>query len=236
MLPLDATELYDLPEAGRLLFADPARLRRWARQQRVPLYRGPGGDALPRAWVDAETGRTPTDADGLRRYWLERLAPPSPEAQRAQEDRERLPSERLLGESEAARSLFADAARLRRMAKEGSLPPLLVDGRVTYDGDLVQLAAEGASLEARRAEVAAWGRFAYVTGLHAGAEPPPAIAKPAPAEAVAVAPHAWRIPKDVAEIHAPEIQALPASTPEEDPPAKGRLLEADGFETIDEDP
>jgi hypothetical protein len=51
-----------------------------------------------------------------------------------------------------------------------------------------------------------------------------------------VAPHAWRIPEDVAEIGAPEPPALPAGTPEEDPPAKGRLLEADGFETVDDDP
>jgi hypothetical protein len=242
MLPLDATELYDLPEAARLLFADPARLRRWARQKRVPICRRPEGDGVPRAWVDAETGRVPTDAEAIRRYWLERLAPPSPEAQRAQEDRERLPADRLLDPEAAAREVYADRVRLRRLAEDGTLPALLVDGEVAYDAQLVELAAgagdgSASDLAARREEVARWSRLAYVTGLHAGAAPPPAIAKPAPRESTAVAPHAWRLPDDLGAEDAPEPDGdAEREAAETDTPEGRRLLEADGFETVDEDP
>ena len=81
------------------------------------------------------------------------------------------------------------------------MPALLVDGRAVYDDELTALVDEAGSgredagpASRRRAEVEAWSRFAYVTGLKDGADLPPAVTEPAPAEAVAVAPGAWRIP------------------------------------------
>src|SRR5262245_47288135 len=50
MLHLDAAELYDLPEAARLLFADPARLAREARLGKIPSARVGRSLGLPAPW------------------------------------------------------------------------------------------------------------------------------------------------------------------------------------------
>src|SRR5262245_28874804 len=130
MLHLDAAELYDLPEAARLLFADPARLAREARLGKIPSARVGRSLGLPAPWVRAAAGLAPVDEESTRRYWLERLAPPSPSAWRPARPRDRLPATDLLAPAEAARRIFADVARLARMDADGTLPALRVDGEV----------------------------------------------------------------------------------------------------------
>lgn len=245
MRTLDATPFYDLPEAGRLLWADPVRLAREAGLGRVPAARTAEGWALPKAWVDAEAGLEPTDAEALRTYWLARLAPPSRAARRASRPRERLPVERLLTSEEAARRLWCDAARLERLDADGTLPCLRVDGRPCYDAVLVDLLAAEAQgpaeqaeaaqrVEVRRAEVRRWAQAEYTTAEPGAAVPqaapvagPPAPHRPAPSEdagpvdgqpdAPASAPAPTAPPM-------PEAYRLPAD-----------LARAEGFETRDED-
>lgn len=244
MLHVDADELYDLSEAGRILRVDPVRIRRWARTGKAPLVPRPqGGTALPRAWVDAETGLSPSDPEALLRFWRERLAPPAPHARRALRDVTQLTTRRLLSVEEASRGLHADAARIRRLDAEGVLPGLRVDGETRYDEALVALVAAGdeAGAEARRQDVADQARFEYVTDLTGGAAPPATQAPPAPAAAVAAAPRAWHLPEDIAAIEsAPEEDPAEAESVESEPvtsePVTGsRLIRTEGFETVDED-
>ena len=61
MLHLDDVQLYDLSEAGRLLFKDPARLEREARLRKLPAVTVEQGLALPAPWVDAEAGVSAAD-------------------------------------------------------------------------------------------------------------------------------------------------------------------------------
>ena len=237
MLHVDADELYDLSEAGRILRADPARIRRWARTGAAPLVPRPGGAAeLPRAWVDAAGGRSGSDPDALLGYWRERLAPPSAHARRALRDLARLEISPLLTAEEAGRRLYADAARIRRLGAEGVLPGLTVDGEVRFDEVLVDLITQGdeAGAAARRLEIADAARFEYATQLADGAAPPPTEAPPAPAEAVAAAPRAWHLPDDIAAIGSPPAQEEKAE-PSEAPPDGSRLIRTEGFETVDEE-
>ena len=228
MLPLDATALYDLPRAGRLLLTDPVRLRRQARRRRIPALVTSEGLRLPRTWVDAASGREASDAEALAVYWLERLAPADAGAGRASRDRRYLPPTDLLSPPEAARRLRADLAFLVRLDAEAVLPSLLVDGEIRYDAALVDLVAredEDDALrdaaDARRAEVLDWGRFAWVEDLDVGAALPPAATKEAPKQALDAAPHAWRIPKGLTE--------------DEEPEGRRRLIETEGYETVEED-
>jgi hypothetical protein len=235
MLRADATELYDLAEAGALLFADPARLRRLSEARRIPAAWVEEGLGLPVPWVEAEAGRSPEDPDALARYWLERLAPPAPEARRPVRDRASLAGLDLLTPSEAAARVCADPAALARMGSEGTLPALRVDGESRFDAALVALvAAEDGTPEAaaaadlRRSAVARLARFEYATGLSQGARPPATARREAPPAAAAVAPRAWTLPEDLVGPPAP-----PAGPPAEGP---GRLIEAAGFEVAEEDP
>jgi len=227
MVPRDDAEPYTLPEAGRLLRTSPARLRRQGRAGRIPLLRGAQGEGVPRAWADAAGGRTATDEEALRCYWLERLAPPSVDARRPLRDRACLPAESLLEEGEVAARLRADASRLRRLDADGTLPALRVDGALRYDALLVDLlaragedekAASGA--ERRRAEVRAWALFEYRTSPAGGLAPAPPEAPAAPANALAAAPRAWSVPSDLGP----------------PPPPDGEIAAADGFEVVPEDP
>lgn len=232
MLQADAVQLYDLSEAGRLLYRDPVRLAREARLRQVPAARAERQLGLPVPWVEAESGRSAADPEALRIYWLGRLAPPSPDARRPQRDRARLPVEDLLEPEEAARRIFATPAALRRLDADGTLPSLRVDDRPLYDAVLTgMVASEGAAgrdeTEARRAEVLEWARFEY----HETAEEEPLAPAfdalrtaepggPPPAASDDPTPGAYEIPSDLlADI--------------EPPPS--RLIEADGFETVDED-
>lgn len=240
MLQLDAVQLYDLSEAGRLLFRDPLRLRREARRLEIPSACAEQQLGLPAPWVEAESGASPADPEALKIYWLARLAPPSPDARRPLRARTRLPAETLLDAEEAAQRIFATPDALRRMDVEGVLPSLRVDGAVRYDAELTDLVArddEGAEVrsaaDARRGEILAWARFEYETAVE---EKPPvqedstpdfdAVRTPAPEANTEVhasedAPAAYEIPTDLLG----EIDTLPPS----------RLIDVDGFDTIDED-
>ena len=240
MLHVDADELYDLSEAGRILRADPVRIRRWARIGAAPLVPRPeGGPALPRAWVDAESGESGSDPAALLRYWCERLAPPSGHARRVLRDVTQLTLKSLLTAEETARRLHADAHRVRRLRAEGTLPGLKVDGAMRYDEALVSCLAEGdeAGAEVRRREIAEAARFEYATDLTVGAAPPPTQAPPAPPEAVAAAPRAWHLPDDIAALDSlPPGEAAESPAEEaEAPPEDSRLIRTEGFETVDED-
>jgi hypothetical protein len=208
MLSVDAAQFYDLPGAGRLLWADSARLARQAAARAVPATRIAGAWRLPRAWVEAEAGIQPADAEALKAFWLERLAPPSFAARRSLRSRARLPAERLLTADEAGRALFCDRARLARLDADGTLPALVLDGAPHFDADLVAaLAADDPEAPAavnraaaRRALVLEWARAEYT------AETPKATTLP------------------------PELSPQPPPAP----PSRG-LARADGFETLDED-
>ena len=186
--------------------------------------------AFPRAWVDAAAGTTATDAEGLKTYWLERLAPPARHAARPLRDRRALEVDGLLDADEAARRITADARYLARLAGEGTLPALRVDGEARYDPVLTELVAaedDPARVAARRAAVADWSRYEYADGLDEGRTPPPSSTRPAPAPAVAVAPRAWHLPAEL-------VQAAEAEEPAADGAGPG-LAEAEGYETVDED-
>lgn len=233
MRTVDAAPFYDLPEAGRLLWADPARLAREAAQRSVPAARTPEGWALPKAWVDAQAGLEPTDAEALKAYWLTRLAPPGLSAHKALRPRHRLPAQALLSAEETARRLFCDLARLERLSAEGTLPALRVDGRVQFDAPLVEaLVAEealgpagGPAAAARRAEVLPWTHADYTSDDALG------LPARAPAGAVPPAPSAYRLPDDLVERAGPQAPAEGAPAPE----PRTDLSRAEGFETVDED-
>ncbi len=233
MLPVDASALYDLPEAARLLLEDPTRLGRLARRRRIPSIQGPEGLRFPRNWVDARVGTEPADADALAAYWLERLAPAEPDAARPSRDRRGLPAPALLDVAETCRRLTADEAFLRRLDAEGELPGLLVDGRLCYDAELVELLSTADDEEGmreadrRRAGVLAWARHAWVTGLDEGAPPPPARTRPAPKKALGAAPRAWQLPEDLTGGESPP--------PDGEGTTRDRLIEADGYDTLDEE-
>jgi hypothetical protein len=232
MLHLDDVRLYELSEAGSLLFKGPAWLAREARQQAIPSARVGAALGLPAAWVEAEAGLSDSDPVSLGAYWRQRLAPPSAEARKPLRPRERLPAETLLEPQEAARRLCATPAALRHLEADGSLPALRVEGTVRYDGELVARIADAddgpeaaQAAEERRALVRDWARFEYASPAPMPAPapaaprtPPPASA-PTPEDAPADAPRAYEIPEDLGfgDI----------------PPASG-LLEIEGFETHDE--
>jgi hypothetical protein len=234
MLHRDATDLYDVAEAARLLFADAARLEREARRGVIPHARVGAAIGFPAPWVDAATGALPVDEASTREYWLARLASPSPGAHRPSRGRDRLPCETLLDPAEAARRVFADVAALPRLDAEGTLPALRVDGETRYDAALVDLAArEGVEPEAtaaaaeRRALVREWSRFEYASAAvtlppAARPAPPPAPATPGapPAPAGPPPPGAYTIPDDL-------LADAPAPAP--------RLIRTDGFASIDEE-
>lgn len=207
MLSVDAAAFYDLPEAGRRLFADPVRLAREAAARAIPAGRRDGAWILPRAWVDAAAGASAADAEALRASWLERLAPPSFAARRSLCPRTRLPAGRLLDADAAGRALACDRARLERLAAEGTLPVLRVDGEPCFDADLVEALADeaggapaaAARAAARRALVTEWSTFEYASEPAAPPAPPPARG----------APQAYEVPRDLAR--------------------------ADGFETVDDE-
>jgi hypothetical protein len=246
MLTVDASQFYDLPEAARLLWADPARLAREAALRAVPAARHEGSWVLPKPWVEAESGREPTDADALKAFWLERLAPPSFAARRTLRPRSRLPAERLLSPDEAARALFCDPARLERLDADGTLPALRVDGAPRFDADLIAalLAEEsdgpsgGPATAARRALVLEWAHAEYTTaeGSLPRADPTLPLRRsedlrpPRPGIGRA-APEPLRPPPS----DAPKAYELP---PDLAPPPRSRpsdLSKADGFETVDEE-
>ena len=147
MHPLDDVQLYDLSEAGRLLCRDPVRLAREARHRQIPSALGPQGLGLPTAWVDAAAGTRPEDPEALREKWLARLAPPSPDAHRAAKPRNALPLEQLLTPDEAQRALCASPSALRRLDEDGVVPSIRVDGERRYDPELVDLLARRANGE-----------------------------------------------------------------------------------------
>ena len=237
MLTVDASQFYDLPKAGRLLWADPARLAREAALRAVPAARVEGSWVIPRPWVEAESGREPADADALKAFWLERLAPPSFAARRTMRPRSRLPAERLLSTDEAARALFCDLARLERLDADGTLPALRVDGAPRFDADLIEalLAEEadgpagGATSAARRALVLEWAQAEYTTAesLLPRADPTLPLRRSddmrPPRPPSSDAPKAYELPPDLAP-PAPPPRARPSD-----------LSRADGFETVDED-
>lgn len=213
---LDDVQLYDLSEAGRLLYRDPVRLIREARHRRVPSARipseGPEGLGFPAAWVDAMAGTRAEDPEALREKWLARLAPPSPDAHRAARSREDLPVDTLLTPDEAARHLCASVAALQRLDEAGVVPSLRVDGARHYDAEIIEALARRAagesvdeeSLAARHAQLRSWIRFEYRS-----AEAPTADAAEEPATT--------------------ESEETPT------PPKPSRLIRAEGFETVDDD-
>lgn len=233
MRTVDAAPFYDLPEAGRLLWADPARLTREAVLRSLPAARTADGWALPKAWVDAQAGLEPADAEALKTYWLTRLAPPSLAARKAVRPRHRLPAPALLSADETARRLFCDRPRLERLSAEGTLPALRVDDQVVFDAALVEaLVAEealgpagGPAASARRAQVLPWTQADYTTDDALG------LPARAPVREGLPPPGAYRLPDDLVERAAPE--GAPASAPR--PTRSTDLSRAEGFETVDED-
>lgn len=237
MLHLDDVQLYELSEAGPLLFRDPARLAREARIRRIPAARLGTDLGLPAPWVEAATGASAADPESVATYWLGRLAPPAPGARKPRRDRSRLPAESLVTPTEAARRLFATPPALERLDHEGRMPSLRVDGEVFYDGALIdRMAAEDPdtdAIESRRAEVRAWARYEYETAPAPTAVAPstvtptsdPTTSEPSaatPAEEAPPAPAAFEIPADLG---LEDIDAGPTSD----------LLDIEGFDTIDED-
>ena len=256
MLQLDDVQLYDLSEAGALLFSDPARLARQARLRQVPSARVAQTIGLPAPWVEAQAGRSGADPISLQTYWLERLAPPAADARRPERARTRLPATALLTPEEAARRLCATAPALARLQADGSLPGLRVDGTVCYDEVLVDLVVRAddepalrAELEARRAEVRDWARFEYRTEIpaetpapSAGALPTPkafAFPTPEPSDTQQTsAPGAYEIPTDLGmDDFAPLDleEKTPGGSRADDAPPPSSLIDVEGFETLDED-
>jgi len=264
MLQLDDVQLYDLSEAGGLLFKDPARLSREARQGAIPSARTETGLGLPAPWVEAACGLKPTDPASLCTYWLARLAPPSGNARRPRRDRERLEATDLLTPAEAARRLCASPIALARLEREGLLPPLRVEDEVRHDAVLVDLMArqdetEGeaaalarAAAAARRAEVRTWARFEY--GAPEAPRPPKPWPQTAAASTSPAASPAASTAASTAEEGAPASSASPAPkafempadllepladanehAKEDEAPRPSTLMEIDGFETVDED-
>jgi len=210
----------------------------------VPAAGVEGSLGFAAPWVDAASGVRPDDPEAVAAYWCARLAPPPPDAHRALADRSELPvaDEDVLDAREAARRLFASDTALTRLESDGTLPALRIDGQRRFDRILVSLLAElqaGDSTTpgdllgraaARRALLAPHARFAHRTGL----SPAPAQAMPdAPTNAVtraeAVASDtgdigAWRPPADLG---LDDIEPLP--------PVRPRVVEAEGFDVVEDD-
>ena len=235
MLHLDDVQLYELSEAGPLLFRDPARLAREARIRVIPSARIGAALGLPAPWVEAETGASAADPDAVASYWLGRLAPPAPGARKPGRDRARLDAETLIDAAEAAARLFATPAALERLDREGRMPSLRVDGAVHYDAALVDLMAaeadDPAAAEARRAEVRQWARFEYTTSV---AEQPPRVT---PTQPLAGTPaDAPTVPEERVPLEpAPSAFEIPADLGLDDIEPEDGLLDIDGFDTVDED-
>ena len=242
MLHLDDVQLYELSEAGPLLFRDPARLAREARIRVIPSARIGPAVGLPAAWVDAASGASDADPESVAMYWLGRLAPPAPGARKPRRTRDRLPAETLLTPEEAAAQLFATPAALERLDREGRMPSLRVDGAVHYDAELVARMVDEAdepdAAEARRAEVRAWARFEYATEAPTAAGPAaPAPVSPAtPAPAVDETPPQEEAPREPAPgaFEIPADLGLDDLDPLDIEPTSD-LLDIDGFDTVDED-
>lgn len=190
MYQLDDVQLYDLSEAGRLLYRDPVRLSRQARHRRIPSALSPQGLGLPSAWVDAAAGTRPEDPEALCVQWLARLAPPSPDAARASRPHAALADavaiDALLTPEEAAARLLASPAALQRMDEDGRVPSLRIDGARRYDVPLIDLLAAQAdgdevdpvARDTRLAEVRALARFQYDRAPTSEDHPAPPPAPP----------------------------------------------------------
>lgn len=240
----DGLPLYDLPETSRLLLRGPAWLRRQARARTVPAAWVDGRLGFAAPWVDAARGERPDDPEAVATYWCARLAPPPPSAHRALADRTELPlgDDDLLDAREAARRLFASEAALTRFEADGTLPALRVDGQRRFDRELVDLLAEHLAAESttpgdlegrvagRRAFLAPHARFAHRTGLapiatEATPDMPDATESPADARAPdANQVGAWQPPADLG---LEDIEPLP--------PVRPRIVEADGFDVVEDD-
>lgn len=240
----DGLPLYDLPETSRRLLRGPAWLRRQARARAVPAAWVEGSLGFAAPWVDAACGERPDDPEAVATYWCARLAPPPPSAHRALADRTELPLDdgELLDEGDAARRLFASEAALTRLEADGTLPALRVDGRRRFDRQLVDLLAEQLAGESatpgdvegraaeRRAFLAPHARFAHRTGLSpAPAQPTPDAPTNAETPAEAITPDtedigAWQPPADLG---LDDIEPLP--------PVRPRIVEADGFDVVEDD-
>ncbi len=245
MFKLDAIDLLDLSEAGALLLRDPARLEREIRLGRVPAARVAGQVAIPVPWAESAAGIAPTDEASVRTYWLTRLAPPSASGHRPLRERARLDVGELLESEEVARRLHAHPSVLPRLMSEGTLPALKVDGTLRFDEVLVDLLARAGdgedvatALAARHALISDQARFDYETGEGSGATP---TVRPEPAalsEAAPPAEGALRVPRP-APLPTPSPGGVKAYELPKDlltgiePPST--LIEADGFETVDED-
>lgn len=233
MLHLDDVQLYELSEAGPLLFRDPARLAREARIRVIPSARIGSALGLPKAWVEAEVGTSGADPASVASYWLGRLAPPAPGARKPRRDRARLEADTLLEGAEAAERLFATRRALERLDREGRMPSLRVDGEVRYDATLVDLMAaeadDPAAANARRELVRAWARFEYETA--AAAKPPvPTVAEPLPNPPEG----APTLPDETPPLDpAPAAFEIPEDLGLDD--IESDLLDIDGFDTVDED-
>jgi len=255
MLKLDAIDLLDLSEAGEMLLRDPARLRRQIRTRQIPAAMVLGTWGVPLPWAEAAAGIAPVDESSLRTYWLERLAPPSTEAHRVRRPVSSLDDPALLTEEEAAYDLCADPKAIARLTQDRTLPALRIDGKRRYDAELVMLLGRrsagedvGTAFDARLQHVLELARFEYTseelpapvrfTPRPAPKKAPPAgpIVVPAPpessspeeeaqteAETLPAAAKAWEMPDDL---------KLPDTNPIEPGPSK--LLDADGFEAVDE--
>ncbi|MDF1700770.1 MAG: hypothetical protein P1V36_06395 [Planctomycetota bacterium] len=252
MLHLDDVQLYDLSEAGPLLFKDPARLTREARIRVIPATRVGSALALPAPWVEAEAGRSDADPISLATYWLGRLAPAAPGARKPRRARSKLPAEGLLTAEEAAAQLFATAPALERLDREGRMPSLRVDDAVRYDAELVALMAaepeNAEAAEARRTDVRAWARYEYETARTAPAPAPhplePLAGAPADAPTLPDTPTQPDTPSPDGGHAAPESPAedvagpgayeIPKDLGFDDEPASD-LLDIEGFDTVDED-
>ena len=263
MYQLDDVQLYDLSEAGRLLFRDPVRLAREARARKIPSALIPEGLGLPVPWVDALAGTRPEDPEAARYVWLRRLAPPSPDAHRASRPREALPMQATIPAASAAERLLATPAALERMDGTGELPSLRVDGSRHYDPVLVELLASVAAgddvdltkLERRRAECRALARFEYrshpsatraeeqVGRVTPPSDPilvtvPPAVSPKEGSDTTAHAPDSQDAAAlDEAKAHTPSAEAVSAEdqAPSTPEPKPARLIRAEGFETVDDD-
>lgn len=226
----DGLPLYDLPETSRRLLQGPGWLRRRARAQALPHVWIGGALAFPRAWVDAASGERPADPASVAGYWRKRLAPPPPDAHRAVRDLSDLPlgPEDLIDEAHAGQALCASPAALARLEADGTLPVFQVDGQRRLDRTLVDLLAEAAAgpsltpgdlegrIARRREEVAAHARFAFRTS-----RPAPAARGEADRAADAAA---YALPADL------DLGAI-----EPLPPVVPRIVEADGYEVIEDD-
>lgn len=254
MRHLDATELYDLSEAGKALLRDPARLRREIRLGRIPAVWLPDGAeaaswALPVAWVDAESGESALDPEALRTYWLERFQPPSAAGARPAKAREAVEGRALLPREEAARRLFCDAKALLRLERDGTLVTLRIEDEVRHDEALVDAlageAVDPATLDAMRAELKELARFDYVQADDAAPvsvpwrkpDPKPADAQAPRSRPEAAAPRAYQIPDALFEAGeaAEGGSAETEPTRREGPPQGDGLIQADGYDVIDEE-